>query len=810
MRRRLLAAMALAACCAARADGFDQMRAAWQLRLTGGLSQHASDPHIAGALELLGKQAREQLGRMNLDPAATALWADAGDWDNAYPIFASANVTRNYARLALMARAYATRGSGLYQDHALRDAVLHGLDWMDRHHYHARQVYYGNWWDWQIGTPLRLLDTLVLMGDAVPSGLRSRCLAAVDHFVPEADRKRTPQGTLAPGQEGGANLLDKVLVVALSGVLGKSAARVEAARDAISPALPYVRGGDGYYADGSFIQHFTVAYTGNYGVVALEDMARLISLFNAGAWPVRDPLVANVYRWAREAYVPLVYDGAMINGVRGRKISAAGQTDHVVGRSVAAALADLAQSAPAEDARFLRSAVKGWMQRDRSFGPGYLGAPGDRPPAIHDMRLLQEIALDPSIVAAPEPAGVRLYPSMDRAIMRGPGFGLAFSLFSPRISAFEYGNRENARGWWTGIGMLSLYGPDQGQFGGNYWATIDAQRLPGTTTDHSASGNPREWFHYANSESWSGGASLRGQYGVLGMAFSMKAVSGSDLAGKKAWFLMGDKVLALGAGIRASRPAETVVENLKLEGAGRNAVRIDGRPVATAPGRQEVIAGAAWAHIAGNVPGADVGYCFPGGSTLAVLREERSGSWSEIHAAQSSAVVRDRYLSIAVPHGVAQNASYSYLLMPGASAEATAAYCAQPAIVVEANSDGAAAASDRGLRVYAAALWQGGETVGIGGQPLLSTDLPAAVLLREQGGRLELSVSDPTQRADSIVLDLLRPVASALTLDPAIEVLQTRPSLRLRVRVAGAAGRSAEASFQLADDAVVFASNPVK
>jgi hyaluronate lyase len=172
--------------------------------------------------------------------------------------------------------------------------------------------------------------------------------------------------------------------------------------------------------------------------------------------------------------------------------------------------------------------------------------------------------------------------------------------------------------------------------------------------------------------------------------------------------------------------------------------------------------------------------------------------------------VRDRFLSIALPHGPAQHASYSYLLMPGASAEATAAYCAQPSIVVEANSDGAAAASDRGLHVYAAALWQGGETVGIDGRPLLRTDVPAAVVLREQGGRVELSVSDPTQGAAGIVLDLLRPVASALTLDPAIEVLQTRPSLRLRVRVAGAAGRSVEGSFQLADDAVVFAPNPVK
>jgi len=807
-RKLILAALCAAAYGSASADGFDDMRHVWQARLTGGAAAAAaaSDADVAGALSALRREAQSLLDRMDQAPDSKALWADAADWNNPWQTAASATVTTNYRRLAVMARAWATPGTSLHGDARLRDGVLYGLDWLDRHHYNAQQIYYGNWWDWQIGSPIQLLNTLVLMGDAVPPELLARCLAAIDHFVPEPDRHRLPDGRIRELEEKGANLLDKVQVVALRGVLGRSAAKVEMARDAVSPALRYVTSDDGFYADGSFIQHAHIAYTGNYGVVALEDMARLINLFKAGPWPLRDPNVANVYVWARESYVPMVYDGAMMNIVRGRKVSAYGQSDHAVGRSVAAALADLAQTASPADAQFLRAAVKGWMLRDGSFGPDYFGTPGDRAMALHELQLLKAIARDAQVAAAPEPHGLSLFPSMDRAVLRGPRFGVAFGLFSPRISAFEYGNRENARGWWSGIGMVSLYNADQEQFAGNYWVTIDAQRLPGITTDHSAAGEPREWNHYANRANWTGGAALPGGYGVLGMEFRMDDVTGSDLAGRKAWFMFGDKVLALGSGIHASRATETVVENRK----GDYRLQVDGRELAVQLGHAN-LAAAGWAHLANGVAGADIGYCFPQHPSLAALREERSGRWSDIHSTQSKALVQDRYLSLALPHGAAPaGAEYRYIMLPGASSGTTAAYCANPRIVTEQNNDSVAAASERRAGVFAAAFWRGGATATLAGQPLLRSDLPAAVVLREEEGQLSLSVSDPTHSAGALTLDVLRPIAAAESSDPRVEVLQRQPTLRLRIRLDRTAGQAVQAAFRLADGAVVFPINPVK
>jgi hyaluronate lyase len=66
-----------------------------------------------------------------------------------------------------MALAYATPGSPLQHDAALGKATLAGMDWLVQH-YRAGKPSIGNWWDWQIGTPLYLLDVLTLMHAETP------------------------------------------------------------------------------------------------------------------------------------------------------------------------------------------------------------------------------------------------------------------------------------------------------------------------------------------------------------------------------------------------------------------------------------------------------------------------------------------------------------------------------------------------------------------------------------------------------------------------------------------------------------------
>ena len=48
----------------------------------------------------------------------------------------------------------------------------------------------------------------------------------------------------------------------------------------------YVSSGDGFYKDGSFIQHTDIAYTGSYGSVLLTRSANILFLLEGTLWKV--------------------------------------------------------------------------------------------------------------------------------------------------------------------------------------------------------------------------------------------------------------------------------------------------------------------------------------------------------------------------------------------------------------------------------------------------------------------------------------------------------------------------------------------
>ena len=58
-----------------------------------------------------------------------------------------------------------------------------------------------------------------------------------------------------------------------------------------------------------------------------------------------------------------------------------------------------------------------------------------------------------------------------------------------------------------------------------------------------------------------------------------------------------------------------------------------------------------WAHLEGNVQGADIGYYFPEGSTVNALRESRTGSWKNVASAGSTTPITSNYLTMWFDHG---------------------------------------------------------------------------------------------------------------------------------------------------------------
>lgn len=759
---------------------FEDLRLKWYKWLIGSSINNQNDEDIRTAIHALDITVSNENNNgfwdtLNKDQSRTTLWNDASNPTN------SAHMTTSFNRLKSMALAYSTNGSSLYKNEFLKEDIISALDWIYNNRYNEQKSEAGNWWDWEIGSPQALNDIVILMYDYLSQEQRTNYMKAVQRFVPDPTVR-----TLGGYEEKGANRADKALVSVISGVISKNSEKIRQGQEALSQIFLYVNNGDGFYDDGSFIQHTYVAYTGSYGGVLINRMADLLNVLNDSRWAVTDPNVKNVYRWVNESIVPLIYKGAMMDMVRGRAISRQQEQDHISGRGMIKNILRLSEVAPKEEAEYFKGIVKKWVMEDISFDNYFEKL------SISDVIRFKELLNNSSIVPQDELITHKVYAAMDRVVHLQKGYGFGISMFSDRITAFEAGNGENLKGWFTGIGMTSLYNNDLIQFSDHYWATVDLFRLPGTTTDGAIQTTPKAWYKYANTKNWVGGSSIGGLYGAAGMNFSLEKVTGTSLSGKKSWFMFDDEIVALGSDISGSdnRYTETVIENRKLNNQGTNQLTINGTKMSDQLGWKESIDKVSWAHLEGNVKDSDIGYYFPKKMTIEGLREARTGSWNQVNSGGSKELVTNNYLSLALSHGVNPiKASYSYVLLPSKDLKATEEYGKNPDIKIIKNTEDVHAVKERELGILAANFWNPDTVM------FINASNPLSMLLKEEKGVLTLAVSDPTQTQDSLTLELDKQDYRVESNDENVKVIQTSPSIKVQINVKNSQGKTYTAKF---------------
>ncbi|MEY9849541.1 hypothetical protein ABH940_006650, partial [Streptacidiphilus sp. BW17] len=456
------------------ADAFAIVRSRWAA-LTSGGTIDAGNPVYAPAIAALDTSTANYLPLMETSPGATQLFTDLPLGSNAD------NVAYSFYRLGTLARAYVTPGTAYTGNASVLAAVTSGLDYMTTSVYSASgglPTYgYGNWWDWEIGAPQSLLDTANLVYSALtPAQIANYC-AAADHFVPDPTLLPQASGTTV---STGANRLDLCRVAIIRGALGDDASKIAQGVAAISPTLAFTAGppgsyADGLYADGSFLQHGGTGYTGTYGGVWLGDVVKLMAALSGTPWAVTDPNIGNVFFAATNCFAPVVYNGLMLDSVRGRAIARSGEPDSADGISAAQNLITLAGGAPdTATATRLKSIAKGWLQRTPADITGS---------SIATIALAQQVLTDATVPAAPEPNGHSLFPVMARAVHRRPGWAAAIAMNSARNPFYETDGASNLHGWHTSDGMTYLYlDGDNTQYDDYFWPTVDPYRLPGTTS----------------------------------------------------------------------------------------------------------------------------------------------------------------------------------------------------------------------------------------------------------------------------------------------------------------------------------------
>jgi hypothetical protein len=737
---------------------FHTIRQQWSDRLTGNNFTDMSDSDYVKIMEQVDKTAKAYIDTLIKKPAGTdtrtTLWNDLNLTVAYKPSSNSADsVAFNTAfeRIYAIALAYASKGSEYYKDEALKNEIISALEWMYTNvyneNYSVKDKLYGNWWHWQIGMPQSLANTVILMYDELDNDLINREVKTLGKFNEDPNYAYKVQGWGKMDMTS-ANLMDTSLVSALKSVIGMDSTGISQAKEAISTVLPYVTSGDGFYEDGSCIQHTNLAYTGGYGSTLLKGIEKILFLVDGTPWTVADPNVINVYEWIWNGYRPLFADGVIMDMVSGRGIARPSRTDLTAGRGVLQGALLLSITAPEHIKADIQGFAKKHLQSAMAYDENYLTNM-----SIGEMTEAKNILNNSGITPDDGIPYFKMFSVMDKAVHHTDKFSLGISMYSKRTGSFEYGNGENIKGYHMSDGALYLYNGDQSQFADNYWPTVDPMRLAGITTDHTAGTISSTWNPHTSTKSWVGGSSVLDLYGSVGMDFE---IENSSLTGKKSWFNFDNEVVALGAGITSTenKKTETIVENRKIN--GNNTLLINGTPEVKNIGDSKTVDNISHAWLSGNLTdGSDsIGYYFPEAVSLNLLREARSGSWRDINtsvseSSEAAILVTRNYLSLGIDHGNNPDMeSYSYVLLPNHTAEETSNYQKSPDIEIVSNTEVVQAVKEKTLGVSGYNFWSKGSVNGI------ESDGASSVTMKETENGLILGISDPTQSQASVSITL--------------------------------------------------------
>ena len=710
----------------------------------------------------------------------------------------SSQISLTYDRLRTLAVAFKTSGSKYYNSPKTLDFILSALKIMYTNHYHdnhSSEIPYGNWYDWEIATPLRYMDLLFLMREFIaPSEMQ--CYVASCAYFNKSLAKMT-----------GANRVWKCHIQVLIGILEENSQRLESLRESVKSVFGYVDDGDGFYRDGSFVQHESYAYTGGYGKAFLVVIAPLMYLLKDTQYELKysDHAEESLFDMIFEAYAPLVYNGLFMDMAREREISRKCNQDDIPGRQIIRAMIYMSAVIDGERQAIIKSIIKEYLTNQQIKEQVYTDPVGtflEYHVQGSVFNLGNSIIEDSSVLPHSKIKQHKTYSAMDRILHRGDNFAFTVSMHSDRIKTYEPTNTEGTNRWHVADGMTYLYTTDLQQYNNDYYAALDMQRLAGTTVERDERfvgmiGNVENSCEY-NPDDWVGGCDMDDLYGTAGMfliGYNKETQNRADgLRAKKSWFMFGNKIVALGCSISGTskNPVETIIENRRFanNSASKNIITIDGKEA----GADSEFSKVTYLHLTGNTgeSGSDIGYYFPNCEDIMVLREERQGSWWALNQYEKfydKEPVLNTYATFWINHGVApQNAGYAYVLLPGKSLAQVSQYAQSPDIAIIENSENAHAVFCINFNITGINFWNNtAHSVGT-----ITSYNKAAVIIRETNDSYIIAVSDPTQKQIKLKFDISLPIKADDIISKDVEVsLRINSNItRLEVNTDGAKGKS--------------------
>ena len=651
--------------------------------LTGGSSTDASvvslkNSVVSSATALLPKlTANGSFSDIDYAGAPSATWG----------------VGTHFTRVLTLAQAYQIQGGSLYHSASLLTSIESALSYGTGPAYYcgAASCVTGNWWWWQIGVPLELGPTLILMQGSMGASTIAALTAKLSYHV-----GTDAQLTALTGENELWVALGHIYVAVLEDSVSDATAIQGAVQS--SAAINSAILGDGIKPDESFQFHGGQLYTGGYGSDYAVDIMTYLALTDATVFGLPSSIVSQATAYIADGVGWSVYDGHFDPGACGREVTRPGSGDVPLEGVVPAALV----TSPYQTE--LQALAKAIVSERGTGG-------------LDIVTQAEQVQLLP--VTGAYPSGHRHFPSSDYTVHRRAGSFVSIKMLSTRTKSGELVNGEGLQGARQSDGKLylTLSGHEYrgGPTGVGLWPAVDWSRLPGITVVQDGSAASTDYG--VGTEAFVGGTG-DGQNGVSAMVL---APVGSTLRANKSWFFFDGYVVFLANSITATTaaPVETIVEQWPLSSETVPVV-VNGTTVAdggysTTP-YSATLPNSRWMTADG------LGYFFPGGTSVEVTAKDQTGNWSSLGVSTGS--VTAPFLTVALEHGNAPaNASAAYAI--ALDGQDMSAFAAAPPFTVLQNDAMASAVTGQGAS--GAVFWTPGQVTLEG--TAVGTDTPSVVWL---------------------------------------------------------------------------------
>ena len=470
-----------------------------------------------------------------------------------YEMTRTSDMSKIYDLIHLIAIGYATEGGELYKDEQLREDLVRAYDYMYENYYNRREdsifSIFDNWWDWEIGSAQNFINGLICIYEDLPEKILKKYLEPLDRYDP------LPSMTMS-------NRVNIAYISIFSAVLQKDYKRIAISIDMLRECFNTVEKSDGFYDDGSFIQHGYYSYIGEYGDEMMTALSVISYCLDNSIFRLDEDMKAYQYNWIIKSILPSMYNGGYMDLIRGRSISRnirGDQSGKLILNTLCLMVDYLTDE---ENINYLKPILKNVYQLNKPY-LRYVLTPAS-------LIKLEEYENDEDIKPKKINDFAKVFSRIDKAISQVNGVGIGISMSSSRIGKYESINGENTKGWYTGDGMTYIY-LNVNDYASNYWPYINYYRLPGTTITNAK----RQEGRFTGLTTLTNYDFVGGTYSSLNMVSAMQFGSespgngfNSTLVGNKAYFVFGEQLICLGNSINSedNYDVETIIENKNLTG----------------------------------------------------------------------------------------------------------------------------------------------------------------------------------------------------------------------------------------------------